>query len=107
MSLTDVIVAILLALTVVVTLISVVGLVAFRDLYQRLHFVTPGAVVAPILVGLAVLVKESFNVRGLQTILTVAAMVVLGPILSHATARAARVRNRGDWRQTTAKEGRG
>lgn len=98
MSPREVVVAILLGLSVLVTLVSVLGVVVARNLYQRLHFVTPAAVVAPLLVALAVVVRETFNVRGLQTIAAVAAMVVLGPILTHATARAARVRQKGDWR---------
>jgi len=32
------------------------------------------------------------------------AMVLLGPILTHATARAARVKEKGDWRLSPTKE---
>lgn len=98
MSATDIAVDVLLALSVLVTLFSALGMILSGTLYMRLHFVTPAAVVSPLLVGLAVLVREAFNIRGLQTIVAVAAMVILGPILTHATARAARVRSQGDWR---------
>lgn len=104
MSTSDVVVAVLLGFSVLVTLLSVLGVIFVRNLYQRLHFVTPAAVLGPLLVGMAVVVKETFNIRGLQTIATVAAMVVLGPILTHATARAARVREKGDWRLSPTKE---
>lgn len=104
MSPREVIVAVLLGLSVVVTLLSVIGVLVVRDIYQRLHFVTPAAVLVPLLVAAAVVVKEALNVRGLQTIAAVAAMVALGPILTHATARAARVNQKGDWR-VSPKEG--
>lgn len=104
MSPREVIVAVLLGLSVVVTLLSVIGVLVVRDIYQRLHFVTPAAVLAPLLVAAAVVVKEALNVRGLQTIAAVTAMVALGPILTHATARAARVNQKGDWR-VSPKEG--
>jgi multicomponent Na+:H+ antiporter subunit G len=103
----DAAVAVLLTASVLVTLLSVAGVVLFRDMYQRLHFVTPAWVIAPALVAAAVLVQETFNVRGLQTMVAIAAMVVLGPILSHATARAARVRYRGDWRISSRERSEG
>jgi len=104
MSLRDGVVAVFLGLGVLVTLLSVVGVIVSRNVYQRLHFVTPGAVLAPLLVAAAVVAKETFNVRGLQTIAAVMAMVLLGPILTHATARAARVKEKGDWRLSPTKE---
>ena len=79
MSLRDGVVAVFLGLGVLVMLLSVVGVIVSRNVYQRLHFVTPGAVLAPLLVAAAVVAKETFNVRGLQTIAAVMAMVLLGP----------------------------
>ena len=104
MSPRDALVAVFLGLGVLVTLLSVVGVIVSRNVYQRLHFVTPGAVLGPLLAAAAVVAKETFNVRGLQTIAAVTAMVLLGPILTHATARAARVREKGDWRLSPTKE---
>lgn len=77
---------------------SSAGIVLMRDIYQRVHFVTPIALVAPVLVALAVTLREGWQEATAQTWLAVAIMVVAGPVLSHATVRAARVRERGDWR---------
>jgi len=58
MSLRDGVVAVFLGLGVLVTLLSVVGVIVSRNVYQRLHFVTPGAVLAPLLVAAAVVAKR-------------------------------------------------
>jgi multisubunit Na+/H+ antiporter MnhG subunit len=75
-----------------------------RDVYQKLHFVTPAALVAPVLVTLAVAVKAGLTVVTGQAFLALLLMVIAGPFLSHATIRAARIRERGDWRP--GREGR-
>ena len=89
---------ILLGLAVLVVLCSSVGILVMRDVYQKLHYVTPVALVAPILVGLAVLVHSGLTIVSTQTWLTLLLLVIAGPFLAHATIRAARIRGTGDWR---------
>ena len=48
---------VLLGLAVLIVITSSVGVLVMRDPYQKLHFVTPAALVAPALVALAVLVR--------------------------------------------------
>jgi monovalent cation/proton antiporter MnhG/PhaG subunit len=87
-----------LGLATAVVLASSVGVLVMRDVYDKLHFVTPAALVAPILVTLAVLVRARFSATTAETFLVLLFMVIAGPYLSHATIRAARVREQGDWR---------
>jgi multisubunit Na+/H+ antiporter MnhG subunit len=87
-----------LGLAVAVVLASAVGLLVMRDVYQKLHYVTPIALVAPILVGVAVLARSGLSANSAQTWLTVAFLVIAGPFLTHATIRAARIRETGGWR---------
>lgn len=94
----SVLVDICLALAVLVVLASAVGLLVMRDTYQRLHFVTPVALVAPVLVGLAVLARSGWTESSLETWLALLFVVIAGPFLTHATIRAARIRETGDWR---------
>jgi multicomponent Na+:H+ antiporter subunit G len=68
------------------------------DAYARLHFVTPAAVVAPVLVTLAIFVREGLDVNTGETVLMLVFMLFAAPYLSHATIRAIRVRDSGDWR---------
>jgi multisubunit Na+/H+ antiporter MnhG subunit len=89
---------VILAVAVAVVLASAVGLLVMRDAYQRIHYVTPLALIAPILLGLAILVQSGFSESSGQTWLALLFIVIAGPFLSHATIRAARIRETGDWR---------
>ena len=53
----DVIADVLLALAVLVVASASVGVLVMRDAYQKLHYVTPAALVAPALVAAAVFVQ--------------------------------------------------
>lgn len=89
---------VLLGLAAAVVLVSSAGILAMRDAYQRLHYVAPIAVVAPVIVALAVLVQSGWTENSGETWLGLLFMVVGGPFLAHATIRAARIRDKGDWR---------
>jgi multisubunit Na+/H+ antiporter MnhG subunit len=89
---------ILLGLAVVIVITSSVGVLVMRDPYQKLHFVTPAALVAPVLVALAVLVRMGLDENTGETCVALVFMGIAGPFLSHATVRAIRIRETGDWR---------
>jgi multisubunit Na+/H+ antiporter MnhG subunit len=88
---------ILLSLAVVIVLISSVGILVMRDAYQKLHYVTPIAVVAPLLVGLAVLTRSGWSENSSVTWLALLFVVIGSPFVAHATIRATRIREHGDW----------
>jgi monovalent cation/proton antiporter MnhG/PhaG subunit len=90
---------VLLALAVLTVAASAVGLIVMPDAYARLHYVTPAAVVAPVLVTLAIFVREGMDSSTGETVVALVFMLAAAPFLSHATIRAIRVRERGDWRQ--------
>ncbi len=94
----DIVADILLAMAVIVVIGASLGVLVMRDPYQKLHFVTPAAVVAPTLVALAVLVQMGLYENTGETWLALLFMVIAGPFLSHATIRAIRIREKGDWR---------
>jgi multisubunit Na+/H+ antiporter MnhG subunit len=89
---------IFLAVAVLLVLASAAGLLVMRDTYQKLHYVTPLAVLAPLAVGLAVLARSGWSVSSSLLWLALLFIVIGGPYLSHATMRAARIRETGDWR---------
>ena len=97
MSVGDVAVAVLLTLGVASALMGALGLLATRDPYDQLHFTGPATVIGPVAIAAAVLVEEPLSSAGVKAVLIAAIMVFTGPILLHATARAARVRERGRW----------
>ena len=88
----------LLGLAVLIVLASSVGILVMRDAYQKLHYVTPAALVAPLIVGLAVLAQSGLTENTVQTWLALLFIMIASPFLSHATIRAARIRQKGDWR---------
>jgi len=98
---------VLLGLAAAVVLVSSAGILAMRDAYQRLHYVAPIAVVAPVIVALAVLVQSGWTENSGETWLALLFMVIGGPFLAHATIRAARTREKGDWRPASGRPGTG
>jgi multicomponent Na+:H+ antiporter subunit G len=88
---------VLLGLGVASAILGAVGLLATRDAYDQLHFTGPATVIGPVAVAAAVLVEEPLSSAGIKAVLVALIMLGTGPVLVHATARAARVRERGRW----------
>jgi multicomponent Na+:H+ antiporter subunit G len=93
----DVVVAVLLGVAGVSVVISCLGVLVMRDPLDRLHFTAPAGVLAPVAVAAAVLVEEPLSSAGIKAVVIALIMLATGPILLHATARAARIRERGRW----------
>ena len=86
--------------------LAVLGVVVMRDVYDRLHYVGLAGYGA-LLVAVAIVVRESFSLIGDKALATAAVLVLLGPVLAHATARSLRIRERGDWRKGIEQEAGG
>jgi multicomponent Na+:H+ antiporter subunit G len=85
---------VLLALGVGVQVLSAIGVLAMRNAYERLHYVGTASV-GGALICVAVTVRESFSLIGNKALLVAVFFLVTGPVLTHATARAVRVREEG------------
>lgn len=94
----EIVTYVLLALAVLVVAASAAGVLAMKDAPARLHYVAPAAVVAPVFTAAAVFVRQGLDVNTGETLVALFFMIVAGPYLSHATIRAMRVRDHGDWR---------
>jgi multicomponent Na+:H+ antiporter subunit G len=95
----EVVADVLLALAVLTVAAAALGVAVMPDAYARLHYVTPASVVAPVFVTLAIFVQEGLDENTGETVVALVFMIAAAPFLSHATIRAMRVRDRGDWRQ--------
>lgn len=95
----EVVTDVLLALAVLTVAAAALGVAVMPNAYARLHYVTPAAIVAPVLVTLAIFVSEGLDSSSGETIVALVFMIAAAPFLSHATIRAMRVRDQGDWRQ--------
>jgi multicomponent Na+:H+ antiporter subunit G len=93
----DVTVAALLTAAVGVELLCCVGVLVMNDVFDRLHYLGPASAVGPFLVAGAVLVEESLGQPFVKATLVAILIAISGPVLSHATARAARVRQFDHW----------
>ena len=97
MSASDAIVWTLLILGVGLELVACLGVAAMKGTYDRLHFVAPSTLGA-VLIATGIWVEEGPSMIGLKAALIAAFLLVAAPVLAHATARAARISELGDWR---------
>jgi multicomponent Na+:H+ antiporter subunit G len=95
-------VAALLVVGVGVTLACCIGVLVMRDAYDRLHYTAPATTIAPLAIAAAVVLEERLSAAGIKALLVALALLVTNPVLTHATARAARIRQLGEW---TVQEG--
>lgn len=86
----NVAVDVLLGLGVGAQLLCCVGVAAMRNVFDRLHYAGAGTTLGPLLILAALLVREGFGSLGMQAIAAVAIVFLLGPLVQHALARAAR-----------------
>lgn len=78
-------------------LLAVLGLCVMRDVYDRLHYVGLAGFGA-LLIGGAIVIRESFSLIGDKSLLVGAVLVFAGPVMVQTTARSLLIRERGDWR---------
>jgi multisubunit Na+/H+ antiporter MnhG subunit len=88
----EIITDVLLTLATATVAAAALGVAVMPDAAARLHYVTPAAVVAPVLVLLAIFVTEGLDENTGETLLAVLVMIAVAPFLSHATIRAIRAR---------------
>jgi multisubunit Na+/H+ antiporter MnhG subunit len=81
---------VLLALGVAAQLISATGLVLMRTSADRLHYASAASSVGPICVLGAVLVREHASTSAWEAIAAVLVLVLVGPVVVHATGRLVR-----------------
>jgi multisubunit Na+/H+ antiporter MnhG subunit len=89
----EVVTDVLLGLATLTVVLSSIGIAVMPDAAAKLHYVTPAAVVAPVLVTLAVLVREGLDSNTGMTFIALIFLVAVSPFLSHATIRAIRARS--------------
>jgi monovalent cation/proton antiporter MnhG/PhaG subunit len=94
MSVASIVVAVLLGAGVAIELACCVGVLVMEDAYDKLHYLGPAAIVGPLVIAAAVVVRESFSQAGIKSLLTAGLLIIASPVLSHATARALYIRQR-------------
>jgi multisubunit Na+/H+ antiporter MnhG subunit len=85
--------------------VATLGVVVMRDWQDRLHYVGLSSY-GVFLLGLAILVRESFSLIGDKALATGVLAVVAGAVMAHVTGRSGRIRQLGDWRRNVGEEER-
>ena len=98
MSAKEIVIAVLLGIGVLVQLVSCLGVLFMPNLMDRLHFVSPATSVGPAFVAAAIVIEEALDHQGIFAVMVAGFLLLFGPVMTHATARAARIRQHGDWR---------
>ena len=91
-------VVVLLACGCGMAVVFSIALATGRDFYERLHFVAPIALLTAPLAAIAVFVNERFSAAGIKALLILVFLTIMSPVLTHATARAGRIRELGRWK---------
>lgn len=92
------VVAILLGLAVVIALLCSLGLLVMRDPWQKLHFSAPIVTLSMASIIVAVWVDEPDWQGRIKVLLIGAVLFAMNSVLTHATARAIRIREMGHWK---------
>ena len=96
MSTATIAMVVLLCLAVAVELLCGVALVVMENTYDRLHYLGPASLLGPLFVGAAVLIRHSSAQACIKIVLLALILWLIGPVLTHATARAIRIRQTGN-----------
>jgi monovalent cation/proton antiporter MnhG/PhaG subunit len=88
---------ILLYVAIAAALFSSIGLLVMKGVNERLHYLAPMATLSPCLIAAAIAIQEGFSQAATKAIFSALALALMNPVLTHATARAARIREFGQW----------
>jgi len=94
MSIREVVAGVLLAVGIWGFAMNSIGLLLSEDLFDQIHYLAPGSLLGAVAIPAAVLVQEGLNQAGAKAIAIAVLLCLANPVLSHATARAGRIRRR-------------
>ena len=84
-------------LAVVTSLVCCLGMVMMKDFFERLHYMATVSTVATVALLIAVVIEQGWGQAAIKMSLIVVVLFLMNAVLTHATARAARVRELGHW----------
>jgi monovalent cation/proton antiporter MnhG/PhaG subunit len=87
----------LLAATIACIVLSVIGVLLTRDVYERLHYLSGVGAIGVFFLAAAVWVRHGLTGGAVKALLIAIILFFTNSVLTHATARAAWVRKHGKW----------
>ncbi len=88
---------ILLGLAVGLAILSSFGMAIMRNAFQKLNFTAPIVSISCLLIVISVFLEESEAQARLKVVLIAVMLFCLNAVLTHATAKATRIRKAGHW----------
>ncbi len=88
---------VLVASAVLITLVSVLGMLRLRDPYQRMHFIAPPASLSAIFVTAAIFLQRGLKPESFKALFTTLVLISMNAMVTHAAARAFRIAETKDW----------
>src|SRR5579859_3856047 len=97
-------IAVLLAIGVLLTLLSVLGMLRMRDPYQRMHFISPPASISAALFTIAIFLQDGLKPESFKALATTLVLTGMNTVVTHAAARAFRIAETKDWNPQPGEE---
>ncbi|HLX75159.1 MAG TPA: monovalent cation/H(+) antiporter subunit G [Terriglobales bacterium] len=97
MSAATIAVEVLVWVAVLTCLICCLGIAVMKDFFERLHYMATVSTVATVALLIAVVIQQGWGQAAIKMSLIVVVLFLMNAVLTHATARAARVRELGHW----------
>jgi multicomponent Na+:H+ antiporter subunit G len=88
---------VLLGVGIVATLLSCIGVLVMPNVFDRLHYTAPASTLGAVGIALSIVVQEGWSAASVKALFVCFLLVCTNPVLTHATARAARIRQFGHW----------
>ena len=79
-------------------LLSSLGVLIVSDFYDRLHYMGPAGSVGAVAIATSILLRDPSSPEGIKVFMVGVLLAVTNSVLTHATARAGRVHQLGDWK---------
>lgn len=95
---------ILVYAAVIITLLSSWLMLRMRDAYQMMHFMAPPASVAAILITVAIFLQQGSKPESYKALFITVVLLLMNSVVTHATARAFRIRAERDWMAAEGQE---
>lgn len=87
----------LVAAAILITVLSVVGMLRMRDPYQRMHYISPPASLSAFLIAIAIFLQRGLKSESFKALFTAFVLTGMNTIVTHAAARAFRIAETEDW----------
>jgi len=94
----------LVGAAVLITWLSVLGMLRMRDPYQRMHYMSVPASLGAGLITIAILLQDGLKPEFFKALVTTFVLIAMNSVVTHAAARAFRIAETKDWKPNAEEE---